>query len=90
MSDCTETEQDWQPVRIVSFERMREIHPDGSSGMQKYAAGKIVRVRPNGKCSPHGHCGAARSYRVHPDDAAIIVDGGGLQLEVCEHQILAD
>jgi hypothetical protein len=87
--DRSENGQDWQPVRVVSFERMREIHPSGDVAYQKSAANKIIRVRPSGCVTPHGPCDAQHRYLIHPDDVKI-VDWGYGEKYMCENQILAD
>lgn len=76
---------------MVSFERLREIHPDGDEELQRMGAGKIVRVRPTGRrFRHHGHCGRSAMLEIHPDDLELVGNPLTFNRYCCENQILLD
>src|SRR5712675_2073784 len=68
-------ENQWQPVRIVSFDELRKIHPMGDVEMQKRNAGRIVRVRPEQTVVNRGWemCSGQRTFLIHKDDAELLM-----------------
>jgi hypothetical protein len=87
-------EAEWQPAVIVSFEKLREMHPNGDEDIQRRSAGRIVRVRPDsGFMSNDGRCIDQKAYQLHPDDYEALT---GLSAEenypalICEHQFMTD